>query len=334
MYITYTDLRIKTKSKKENYTNIDLANSTNQIIQLINSLNLTRDMLPMVANNPSSLTNQSVSETGGTVIDTSGNIIINSIPSQPNHAVTLSYMNNYLYPGSNIMNSLLSDTITTKVLDMNRVDIDTVVQNVLADGAYPISNTTSIYGGGWRYVNNPTAYPGIINPSTSTSNKINWYFFNNSVNNSSYAYSRFNTAFMRLQFNSTSSVSEGNCPFLTIYTLPQASGNGSSLYRSKKSYLNQSSTPIINTDVVLYIGSDPRLRGFTNLNASQYVQLTYTNRDVSFIGPSGQIDIQSNEVISMLEWGTNSSSYVNVDFTCVEMGYSIGSSLNKFITFM
>lgn len=336
MYTTYHELRIKkfSNSKRENYTNVDLGSITNQIVQLINSLNVTNQILPTVSNNPASFT-EAVNFEGGTIIDTSGNIIIGPTPSSQNHAITLGFLKNYMYPGSNIMNSLLSDTVITIVLDMNAYATNTIIQNTIADGAFPIANTASIYGGGWRYVNDASSYPGVVNLSTSISNKINWYFFQNATNNASYAYGRLNTAFIRLQFNSQSATSSGNCPFITVYTLPQESGNGASWYRSKKSYAIQSSVPLVNTDVILYIGTDPRLCGFKNLNASQYVQLTYTNSDVSFKGPTGQTDIQSTEVISLISLGTNSASSTGtIDFTCVEMGYGIGSVLSKNITFM
>ena len=336
MYTTYHELRVtKPSSKRENYANVDLGSTTNKIVQLINSLNLTNQILPAVTNNPASFTDQAVNFEGGTIIDTSGNIIIGPTPSKPNHAITLGFLNNYMYPGSNIMNSLLSDTVTTMVLDMNAYASNTIVQNTIADAAFPIAHTVSMYGGGWRYVNDVSAYPGVLNPTTSTSNKINWYFFQNATNNASYAYGRLNTAFVRLQFNLQSATTSGNCPYITVYTLPQASGNGASWYRSKKCYANQSATPIINTDVILYVGTDPRLCGFKNLNATQYIQLTYTNSAVTFNGPAGQTDIQSTEVISLLSLGTNSTSSTgSIDFTCVEMGYGIGSALFKNITFM
>jgi hypothetical protein len=232
------------------------------------------------------------------------------------------------------MNSLLSDTVTTMVLDMNNYNTNTYVQNSIADAGLPIQHTTSIYGGGWRYVNDNTTQPGVVNTATSIWNKMNWYFFSNSSNNSSYAYNRFTCAFIRLQFNLQSTVSSNNRPFFVIYTLPQNSGNGSSWYRSRKVYTNQSDVPLVNKDVVMYIGTDPRLCGFSNINAEQFIQLTYTNSSLTYTGPSGQSDIQSSEVISLLAWNTNSaSSKGSVDFTCVEMGSAIGSTLNKVITF-
>jgi len=336
MYTYYHELQMQRKRTRENYANIDLGSATNNIIQLLNSLNLSNEVIGPVANNPASFTNQAVSFEGGTVIDTSGNIIVGPTPSQPNHAITSAYLANYMYPGSNVMNSLLSDTVTTMVLDMNNYATNTFVQNTIADAAFPIANTSSIYGGGWRYVNNVSQYPGTTNVTTSVSNKINWYFFTNTQNNAGYAYGRMNTAFIRLQFALSSTTTNGNCPYLVVYTLPQSSGgNGGSWFRSKKCYSNTSATPLVNTDVILYVGADPRMCGFPNLNATQYVQLTYTNSGVTYTGPSGQTDIQSSEVISLLGWDTNSSSPTGtVDFTCVEMGYSIGSSLYKVITFM
>jgi len=331
MYSYYYQLQnVYKKSRREFFSNIDLGTSTNQLIQLVNSLNLSQSVLTAVANNPESFINQAVSFEGGTLIDTSGNIIIGPTPSLANHAVTLGY----LFPGSSIMNNLLSDTISTIVLDMNTYASNTYVQNAIADAALPIANPTSMYGGGWRYVNNASAYPAIINPSTSVSNKINWYMFSNSTTNAAYAYSRFNTAFLRLSMALTSTTQAGNFPYVTVYTLPQGSGNGASWYRSKKSYTVAVDVLPVGTDVILYVGTDPRLCGFTNLHATVFINLTYQHAAITYKGPVGQTDIASNEIISLIGWGTNSVSTTgSVDMTVCEMGYSIGSGLNRLLTF-
>lgn len=330
MYVSFQELRSPPPRKREGYADVDMAASITQLTQWLNALNLSNETLPALPNNPQAFTSQ-VSFVGGTTIDTSGNVIIGITPSLPQHAVTVGY----LRPGSNIMNSLLGDTVTTTVLDFSLYATNTTVQNVVADGAMPLQNLTSIYGGGWRYTNNASAFPATINPATATSNKINWYFFSNSTQNVAYLYSRFRTAFVRLQFASSSAVQSGNLPYLAMYTLPLSSGgNGGSWYRSRKCYTIPSSTPLVNTDVVLYVGADPRECGFPNLNAAQYVKLTYQNATITFTGPAGQTDIQPSECLSLMGWGTNSVSTTgSIDITVVEMGYGVGSVMNKVITY-
>ena len=332
MYSCFSELG--SNFSREHYNAVDLGTAANQLIQLVNSLNFSSTILQPIANNPMSFTNQAVSFEGGTTIDASGNVIIGPTPTLPSHAITLGFLNNYMTPGSAIVNSLLGDTITTMVLDMVNLASSTYVQGCIADGAMPIQNTSSIYGNGWRYVNNNSTYPAITNPSNSVWNKINWYIFNNTTANNAYAYSRFNCGFIRLQFASSSATQSGNLPFLTVYTLPQASGNGASWYRSKKSFSTSTITPNVNTDVILYAGTDPRLYGFRNLNAVQYIPLTFTSSGVSYSGPSGQTDITPTETISLMSWGSNSASSTgSIDFTVIEMGYCIGSALNRVVTY-
>lgn len=333
MYTNFEELE-DSINHKEYYTESDLGNATNQIIQLANSLKISSTVLNNIPDSTPSFTTL-VKFSNGTSIDASGNIVITTTPTLPSHATTISYVKSYVNPGSSVMNSILGQSIQTIILDMINYSTSSIVSGCIADGALPIQDTISSFAGGWKYCNNSSTYPTIVNPATGISNKINWYIFSNTASNLFYKYSRFNTAFIRIQFNVSESTQNGNIPFLTIYTLPQSSGNYASWYRSKKTYTNPSTTPIINQDLVLYVGNDPRSCGFTNLNSSQFINLSYdpTNYQ-TYLGPSGQTDISSNEIIEYISWGTNSASSVgNVNFTCTQIGYSIGSELKRIVTY-
>lgn len=278
-----------------------------------------------------------------------------SVPSSSNHvtnkayvdaadavqqAALQTYTNSQVTPGSVVMDKVLSQYVSTVLLDFNVYAGSTFVQGAVADGAWPIANTQhAAAAGGWRYCNDATTYPGIRNLAVSNySAKINWYFFNNSSKTAvQYQSQRLRTMYMRLRFHKASAVTNTNRPFFAVYSVPLGAGQGDAAawYRSRKVFTQAASTVPQDQDVVLYVGTDPRQCGFQGLIADSFVQVTFNPADYqSFIGPAGQTDFTATEVLSMISVNTSSSNTTgNTDFTLHEVGYRFGPLMTRVATF-
>lgn len=246
------------------------------------------------------------------------------------------YTNSLITPGSVVSDKVLSQHVTNIVLDFNVYAGSTFVQGAVADGAWPVANTEhAAAAGGWRYCNDATAFPGIKNVAVGNySAKINWYVFNNSSKTAvQYQAQRLKTMYMRVRFHKSSAVTNTNRPFFAVYSVPLGAGQGDAAawYRSRKVFTKADSTVPVDQDVILYVGTDPRLCGFQGLVADSFVSISFNPSDYqSFLGPAGQTDFAATEVLSMISVNTGSGNTTgNTDFTLHEVGYRFGPLLSR-----
>lgn len=124
-----------------------------------------------------------------------------------------------------------------------KTPIVTILENspsVYADGQPPIPDPS--YRDGWYFKN--------AGPVNSNQNKINWYFFDGqaeSVNLGDFS------AYCIITFDSVA-----DRPHLVVYTVPGASGNAASWYKSRVVYVS-SITPLINVKYLMYFGQEPKV---------------------------------------------------------------------------
>lgn len=274
-----------------------------------------------------------------------------SVPSAPHHVTNKAYVdaigsaqtaytNSLVTPGSVVMDKVLSQYVGTLVLDFNVYAGSTFVQGAVADGAWPIANTEhAAAAGGWRYCNDVTTYPGIRNLAVGNySAKINWYVFNNTSTSAiQFQSQRLRTMYMRIRCHKASAVTNTNRPFFAVYSVPLGAGQGDAAawYRSRKVY-TRAVTPVSpDQDVVLYVGTDPRLCGFHGLVADSFIEVQYNSGDFQgYLGPAGQTDFLATEVLSMISVNTSSSNTTgSTDFTLHEVGYRFGPTLQRIATF-
>lgn len=225
-------------------------------------------------------------------------------------------------PGQSTMDTLLHmRTLMPTVLDAADT---TEIAPVVADGAGPIMDAVHR---GWRYVN------------SAAGQKINWYFFGNTVaTQGAYAYNRLECFYVRLRFPTVAAATAAKTHlFLALYTHPRGDGQDrASWYRSRLNYGIASSSVIQeNADLVLFLGPrDPSAAGFVGLTAvDQTVQLSPLSG--GYTGPAGQTAPAGQEVVKLIALATNSGAPVSsLDFTVLETGSRFGGKFTRILTYL
>jgi len=124
-----------------------------------------------------------------------------------------------------------------------KTPIVTILENsptVYADGQPP--SPDSNYRDGWYFRN--------AGPVNTMQNKINWYFFDGQTENVNLGDL---SAYCVITFDSVA-----DRPHLVVYTVPTASGNVASWYKSRTVYVS-SVTPLTNVKYLMYFGQDPKV---------------------------------------------------------------------------
>lgn len=181
----------------------------------------------------------------------------------------------------------------------------TVYENntgVIADGQPPVADAA--YREGWYYTN------------VTTGQKINWYYFDGQAENISLgefsgqagATGGLSSIWAVVTLDSTVS-----SPILTVYTVPGASGNAASWYRSKMVYSNTQSA-VVGKKYLIYAGANPDVH--TELPRIQLQKMGNS------AGPQA-----ASERILTISFGTDSGSSAGNVKLCAE---SLGLSSSAF----
>lgn len=176
------------------------------------------------------------------------------------------------------------------------------------------SNNASVYADGAKGISDPNNRDGWYFINNTANKKINWYFYDGSINNVSlgnlsvYAIATMDNA------------SAGNAPFFGIYTTRQNDGlDAASWYRSRLVYVI--TTPFtVGTKYLIHTGNDPLIH-------PELPRLKLSLTPVAGInaGPKGP-----SERILTVSIGSNSASAVNTaKFVVQELGVNATNFKNQ-----
>ena len=211
--------------------------------------------------------------------------------------------------------NIASNTLAISNINSKEVNVLTVYSSpiIYADGSPPMSVPTSssnLYAQfGWYFKN------------TSTGLKVNWYMPPNQnmvVGDILGLYLRF--------FN-CNNVSNGNVPFLTVYTIPTGSGDFyPGFFHSSMTYvLSSSVTPTNNTSYVMF----ENISG-TCSNPSSYASNLVSMEQSTVNNPRGTY-LPSQSVLAIVI-GSNSTSTINsVEFIAQKLGIITASGTQELL---
>lgn len=130
----------------------------------------------------------------------------------------------------------------------SRLDVMDIIDNT--EQLTLFENNAAAYADGFAGSQDPSHREGWYFKNAAQGQKVNWYFFDGQTENISLG--NF-SGYAVVTFDSLVSK-----PHLAFYTVPGASGNGGSWYRSRVVYVS-TGTPVVGKKYLMYFGQDPKV---------------------------------------------------------------------------
>ena len=191
---------------------------------------------------------------------------------------------------------------------------NTSEQNMTFVQSHLYSNNASVYADGARGIPDPNDRDGWYFINNTANKKINWYFYDGSVNNTTLG----NMSVYAIV--TLDNPSAGNAPFFGIYTTRKNDGqDAASWYRSRLVY-TISGQFAVGTKYLIYTGTDPQVHP-----ELPRLQLSLTNVVGISVGPKAP-----SERILTVSIGSNSTSLINTaKFVIQELGVNATNFKNQ-----
>jgi len=141
------------------------------------------------------------------------------------------------------------DAVETDVASHeSRLDVMDIIDNT--EQLTVFENSAATYADGFAGSQDPSHREGWYFKNAAQGQKVNWYFFDGQTENISLG--NF-SCYAIVTFDSLVSK-----PHLAFYTVPGASGNAASWYRSRLVY-TPAGTPVAGKKYLMYVGQDPKV---------------------------------------------------------------------------